>query len=131
MENEPIATRKRHVLIVDDDEELARFFSELLRLHGYDTSVETDATLALKHALLQQTDAVICDLHMPALDGDLFYATIERTNPQLARRFIFVTGLADEDRFRKFINTVDAPVLRKPVPMEALVSQVHRITGRQ
>lgn len=131
METEPIAPRKRHVLIVDDDVELAQFFSELLRLHGYDTSVESDATLALKHALLQQTDAVICDLQMPALDGDLFYATVERTNPQLARRFIFVTGLADEERFRKFISTVDAPVLRKPVPMETLVTEVHRITGRQ
>lgn len=126
----PNAPRKRHVLIVDDDAELARFFSELLRLHGYDTSVETDATLALKHALLQQTDAVICDLHMPALDGDLFFATIERTNPQLARRFIFVTGLADEERFRTFVNTVDAPVLRKPVPMETLVSEVGRIVSR-
>lgn len=131
MDTIPNAPRKRHVLIVDDDVELARFFSELLRLHGYEVSVEADATLALKHALLQQTDAVICDLHMPALDGDLFYATIERTNPQLARRFIFVTGQADEERFRKFISTVDAPVLRKPVPMETLVTEVHRITGRQ
>jgi len=126
----PNAPRKRHVLIVDDDVELARFFSELLRLHGYDTSVEADATLALKHALLQQTDAVICDLHMPALDGDLFYATIERTNPQLARRFLFVTGAADEERFRKFISTVDAPVLRKPVAVEALVGEVERIVNR-
>jgi two-component system NtrC family sensor kinase len=127
----PNAPRKQHVLIVDDDVELARFFAELLKLHGYETSVEADATLALKHALLQETDAVICDLHMPALDGDLFYATIERTNPQLARRFIFVTGLADEERFRKFINTVEAPVLRKPVPMDLLVNHVNRLTGRR
>jgi two-component system, sensor histidine kinase and response regulator len=131
METEPIAPRKRHILIVDDDAELAHFFSELLHLHGYATSVVTDASLALKHALAQQTDAVICDLHMPALDGDLFYATVERANPRLARRFIFVTGLADEKRFRTFIATVEAPVLRKPVPMEALVTEVHRMTGRQ
>lgn len=130
MGSNPKASRKRHVLIVDDDAGLAQFFADLLKLHGYDTTVESDAALALKHALLHTVDAVICDLHMPKVDGDLFYATVERTNPRLAQRFIFVTGVADEDRFRKFISTVEAPVLRKPVPMDQLVSQVNLIANQ-
>ena len=131
MDNSLGTPRKRHVLVVDDNVELGRFFSEILKLHGYDATFQTDAVLALKHALNQHTDAVICDLQMPHLDGDLFFATVERTNPNLARRFIFVTGLADDTRFQKFISTVDAPVLRKPVLVETLLSEVGRITGRE
>jgi len=131
MDTSPGAPRKRHVLVVDDNVALGNFFSEILKLHGYDATFETDAVLALKHALNQHTDAVICDLQMPHLDGDLFFATVERTNPNLARRFIFVTGLADDGRFQKFISTVDAPVLRKPVPVQQLLSEVDRITGRE
>ena len=130
METDTSAPRKRHVLIVDDNVELAHFFQEILRLHGFDATVMPDGVLALKHALHSPTDAVICDLQMPQLDGDLFYATVERANPALARRFIFVTGVADDPRFAKFVSTVDAPVLRKPVPVETLVAEVGRVANR-
>ena len=72
---------------------------------------------------------IICDLQMTQLDGDLFFATIERVKPALARRFIFVTGLADEARFQKFVSTVEVPVLRKPVPVEMLLDEIERVTG--
>ncbi len=121
---------KRHVLIVDDNVELARFFQEILKLHGYEATVMADGASALKHILHHPADAVICDLQMPQLDGDLFYATVERAQPSLARRFIFITGLADDPRFEKFVSTVDAPVLRKPVPVETLLNEVGRITSR-
>jgi CheY-like chemotaxis protein len=119
--------RRRHVLIVDDNAELAWFFSEILKLHGYEATVMTDAAVALKHFLSHPIDAVICDLQMPTLDGDLFFATVERARPELVRRFIFVTGLAEDARFHKFISTVEAPVLRKPVPVETLLAEIERV----
>jgi CheY-like chemotaxis protein len=128
METNSGSPHRRHVVIVDDNAELAWFFSEILKLHGYSVTVLTDAKLALKFVLSQPADAIICDLQMPHLDGDLFYATVERTNPALSRRFIFVTGLADEERFRKFVRTVEAPVLRKPVEVETLLSEVERVS---
>jgi len=126
METSGGSPRKRHVLIVDDNAELAWFFSEILKLHGYEATVMADAVVALKHLLSHATDAVICDLQMPSLDGDLFFATVERARPELVRRFIFVTGLAEDVRFHKFISTVEAPVLRKPVAVETLLAEVDR-----
>ena len=130
METDTSAPRKRHVLIVDDNVALAHFFEEILKLHGYDTTVMSDGALALKHALHNHTDAVICDLQMPQLDGDLLYAAVARATPSLARRFIFITGVADDPKFEQFVSTVDAPVLRKPVPVEKLLDEVGRITNR-
>jgi two-component system, cell cycle sensor histidine kinase and response regulator CckA len=127
METNSGTPRRRHVVIVDDNAELAWFFSEILKLHGYDSTVLSDAVQALKYVLSHHTDVVICDLQMPQLDGDLFYATVERANPGLARRFVFITGVADEARFHTFVSTVDAPVLRKPVAVETLLSEIERI----
>jgi CheY-like chemotaxis protein len=127
METNISAPRKRHVLIVDDNTQLAWFFQEILKLHGYDATVLADGAAALKFVLAHHTDAVVCDLQMPQLEGDLFYATVERTQPALARRFIFITGVADDARFQKFVSTVDAPVLRKPVAVETLLAEVGRV----
>lgn len=121
------APRKRHVLIVEDNLELAATYKELLEIQGYEVSLAPDGADALKLVLTRPPDAVICDLQMPNLDGDLLYATVERTQPALARRFVFVTGMADDERFRKFIATVEAPVLRKPVQVTALLAEVARV----
>ena len=130
METNASAPRKRHVLIVDDDARLALFFKKLLELHGYEAEVASDGVVALKHVLHHHTDAVLCDLQMPLLEGDLFYATVERVKPSLARRFVFITGLADDPHFHTFVTTVDAPVLQKPVPMEKLVAAVEYVLQR-
>lgn len=121
------ASRKRHVLIVEDNLELASSYKELLEIQGYEVSLSPDGDAALKHLIVNHTDAVVCDLQMPKLEGDLFYATVERTQPALARRFVFITGLADDAHFQKFVATVDAPVLRKPVPVTALLAEVARV----
>jgi DNA-binding NtrC family response regulator len=130
METDANAPRKRHVLIVDDDARLADFFKKLLELHGYEAEVATDGTLALKHVLHHHTDVILCDLQMSLLEGDLFYATVERVKPALARRFVFITGMADDPHFHNFVTTVDAPVLQKPVPMEKLVAVVEDVLQR-
>ena len=121
--------RKRHVLIVDDDAELAWFFKKLLELHGYDVDVVSDGVQALEHVLYHEIAAVICDLQMPKLEGDLLYVTVERSNPSLARRFIFVTGFANDPRFRTFVSTVDVPVLEKPVLAEKLLEALNGVVG--
>lgn len=130
MENNASVPRKRHVLIVDDDARLAQFLKKLLELHGYEAEVATDGVVALKHVLHQHTDVVLCDLQMPLLEGDLFYATVERVKPALARRFVFITGMADDPHFHAFVTSVDAPVLQKPVPMEKLVAVVEDVVQR-
>jgi DNA-binding NtrC family response regulator len=127
METSTVTSRKRHVVIVDDNADLAWFFSEILKLHGYESTIFADPTAALKHVLSQPTDAVICDLQMPQLDGDLLYATVERTKPELARRFLFVSGVADEPKFKRFLGTVDAPLLQKPVAVESLLAELERM----
>jgi CheY-like chemotaxis protein len=123
--------RKRHVLIVDDDIQLAWSLKETLENDGYEATIVPDGALALKFALGHHLDAVVCDLQMLGVEGDLLYATVERSNPSLARRFIFITGLDDHPQFQKFIDTIELPALHKPVALAALRGEVVRVAERR
>jgi DNA-binding NtrC family response regulator len=123
--------RKKHVLIVDDDIQLAWSLKETLESDGYEATIVPDGVLALKFVLEHHLDAVVCDLQMSRVEGDLLYATVERSNPSLARRFIFITGLDDYPQFQKFIDTTELPALRKPVALDALRGEVVRVAERR
>ena len=122
---------KKHVLIVDDYIQLAWSLKETLESDGYEATIVPDGALALKFVLEHHLDAVVCDLQMSRVEGDLLYATVERSNPSLARRFIFITGLDDYPQFQKFIDTIELPVLRKPVALDALRGEVVRVAERK
>lgn len=121
---------KKHVLLVDDDLTLAETYKELIAAHGYDVSTAANGVLAIKHFLNHDVDAIVCDLKMPELEGDMFYAAIERIQPGLHKRFIFITGVADDPVFKMFISKTKSPVLRKPVAIEKLMAEIKRVVGR-
>jgi len=121
------AARKRHVLILDDDISLAWSLKQTLELRGYEATIVPEGTLALKFVSQHDLDAVVCDLQVLHLEGDLLHATVERSNPSLARRFIFITTNGNGSRFEQFAGSAELPVLHKPVEVDALVGEVVRV----
>lgn len=130
MATKKTAPSKKHVLLVDDDLELAQTYKALIEAHGYDVSTASNGVLAIKHFLNHNVDAIVCDLKMPELEGDMFYAAIERIQPGLGKRFIFITGMADDPTFEVFIAKTKSPVLRKPVPIEKLMAELGKLLAQ-
>jgi len=118
---------KKCVLIVDDDLELASIYQHLLETFNYEVSIAANGAVALKHLLNRDVDAIICDLRMPELEGDLFYNALERVKPHLCSRFIFLTGVSDDPKYHSFLSQVKAPVLHKPVHPEQLLLELQRL----
>lgn len=128
MDTNPGSPRRKHVLIVDDDVHLAWPFKESLEERGCDATIIPDGRLALQFLLEHQLDAVVCDLQIARLEGDLLFATVERLNPDLARRFIFITSPDDHS---KFVDAMASLTLRKPVAIETLMDEVLRLLQRE
>ena len=122
--------RKRHVLILDDDVSLAWSLKQTLERRGYEATIVPEGKLALKFVSEHTLDAVVCDLEVIHLEGDLLHATVERSNPSLAQRFIFITGADDIPRFEKFADLAELSVLHKPIEVEALVGEIVRVAER-
>src|SRR5258708_16573140 len=80
------------VLVVDDDKQLASALQWILADENFLVDVAFDGEEALLKVRVHEYDAVICDLMMPRLRGDEFYIKAEELRPELARRFIFITG---------------------------------------
>jgi hypothetical protein len=47
--------------------------------------------------------------------------------PHLCRRFIFLTGAADDPKYHSFLSQVKSPVLHKPVHPERLLMELQRL----
>ena len=57
------------ILIVEDDNKIARFVELELRHEGYETETATDGRTGLSKALEPQTDLVLLDIMLPELSG--------------------------------------------------------------
>ncbi|MGZ5005559.1 MAG: response regulator, partial [Chthoniobacterales bacterium] len=66
-------------------------------------------------------DAVICDLKMPHMRGDVFYLEARQLRPNLADCFIFITGYATDPEIRAFLIDKEVKFLVKPFPIKGLI----------
>src|ERR1035437_5228646 len=119
----------KHVLVVDDDIELTLTWQELLQAHDYRASTAATGVQALKLVMSCDVDAILCDLSMPELAGDLFYFAVGRLRPQLLKLFIFVTGNADNLLYKTCLKTVKAPIFTKPVSFDRLLESLKAVIG--
>jgi CheY-like chemotaxis protein len=129
MDTQISAVNGKHVLIVDDDIELALTYQALLQLRNYRASTAANGREALKLVKSGGVDAILCDLNMPELAGDLFYLEVGRAWPQLLKRFIFLTAYADNPLYQSFLESVKAPVLAKPVSFDRLLEKLKAVLG--
>jgi CheY-like chemotaxis protein len=67
METQSAPTKKRHVLVVDDEVELTLAYKQFLEANDYTVTTAPNGVIALKSILNRDVDAVVCDLKMPQL----------------------------------------------------------------
>ncbi len=108
--------RRARVLVVDDEPAIGQSLRRALVEHDV-VSVES-APSALRELRRTGYDVIVCDLMMPGAGGDALFAAVLRREPELAKRFIFVTAGAVTSKSRAFIEEVRQPILMKPFTME-------------
>ena len=121
----------KNILLVDDDEELAFTLKQLLESHNFIVTTAHNGAEALREVLAFDFDVIICDMMMPKMPGDMFYLAVQRSKPEMAKRFMFVTGHADNPKVDAFLKSVDdAVVIFKPVLTEELVRMISFVLNR-
>jgi CheY-like chemotaxis protein len=117
----------RHILVVEDDSELAGMLDYFLRSRGYRVTGVSNGVDGLRAVMAEDYDAILCDMVMPQMPGDMFYMAVRRVRPQLCERFIFVTAHQERPRVKEFLNQVREMVLRKPFNLEDLAVLLDRL----
>jgi len=121
--------QRGRVLVVDDDIQLLLVCQGLLEAHDYEACLAQNGSQALKVMTDREVDAILCDLQMPELAGDLFYRAVSRGWPQLLKRFIFVTGHAENPTYAEFLKSTQATVVSKPFPIDHLLGKLRAVLG--
>ena len=115
------------VLVVDDDRQLASALQSILRDENYLVDVAFDGEEALLKVKVLEYDAVVCDVMMPRLRGDDFYVQAKKLRPNLANRFLFITGFAADSNIREFLSARRLKHLIKPFPIQELMKCVKEL----
>jgi two-component system NtrC family sensor kinase len=127
-EAEPMATPApvtgKTILVVDDEAVIATMLADMLSADGHVVHTAPNGRVALQKLTEQRYDLVLSDVRMPELDGPGLWRELERTQPALLRRFIFLTGDALNRQTMEFLEGAGAHKLGKP----AMLADVHRVT---
>ena len=102
------------ILVVDDDESLARMVAELLRVEGYEVWTAHDGLQGYSSYYQHEAQTVVTDIDMPELDGFEMMRCIRAINP--CARAIYMSGAPEQYRRTLVTEAQDfgAGVLRKP-----------------
>jgi CheY-like chemotaxis protein len=117
----------RQILVVEDDSELAGMLDYFLRSRGHQVTAVSNGVDGLRAVMGQDYDAILCDMVMPQMAGDMFYLAVRRVRPHLCERFIFVTAHQERPRVKEFLNQVREMVLRKPFNLDDLAALLERL----
>ena len=116
----PERPERLRVLVVDDEPHILHYMQATLESWGHEVVLARDGSQALKRALIQPFDLIICDLRMPRLGGREMFHTLARMHPSVADRIIFATGDTVRGDTLQFLEELGRPFLQKPFKLDAL-----------
>lgn len=113
-ENAMTANKVRHMLVVDDEPDIRETLAEILEHYGFLVDIAANGQEALARIEDNAYDGILSDIRMPGLNGMEFYRRLRSCNPDLADRFVVVTGDDLSGSVRAFLDETGVPFIEKP-----------------
>jgi PAS domain S-box-containing protein len=127
----PVVVRGARILVVDDEPGIAGVLAEVLQLDGHVVETVGNGETALARLAAGSYELILSDIRMPELDGPGLYWELERRDPRLLRRMIFLTGDTLSPGTREFLEKTGAPCLSKPFALSDVRDLVQRVLQTQ
>ena len=115
------------ILVVEDEPTVANLIADVLREEGMQVDVFRDGQAGFEAMQRKQYDLTICDLKMPGMDGQTFYAKLKQGHNPGASGFLCITGDVAGGGTREFLESNSLPHLAKPFRVEELTAAVHEM----
>jgi CheY-like chemotaxis protein len=112
------APAKRRILIVDDDQLLLQFISEVLAHAGYETVTAASGEEALRQVAEREPDLALLDITMPGMTG---LELARRLSADTSVPFMFLSAVGDAESAREAAVHGAVGYLMKPVDAARLL----------
>jgi len=116
--------RPANILVVEDDASNREVITRMLENLGHRVTAVRDGIEAWHVLEEADMDCVICDIRMPGLGGRALFEQVEEQQPQLASRFVFVTGDYTRPGTREFLERSGCSVVPKPFEVDTLLGAI-------
>jgi DNA-binding NtrC family response regulator len=113
------------VLIAEDEVQLRRVLQRALEREGYRVLTAGSAEGAYELLALELADAVLLDVRLPTMSGLALYLAILNRWPGLAGRVAIMTGDAEAEEVRAWLERNPCTVLRKPFNLREIFEWLH------
>jgi PAS domain S-box-containing protein len=116
------------VVVIDDELLVGKSIRRALR--GHDVEVYASGREAIEHLCGGGwVDVVFCDLMMPETSGIEVFEAVHQRRPEIAARFVFMTGGAFTPRARAFLEKSEQQCLEKPFELQEIRELVKEWAG--
>jgi len=121
-----VETRRKRILIVDDDVEIVESIRVALESLGYQILIARDGNQGLALADAEDPDLVILDMMMPKRSGFLVLEKLRQTR-KVPVRVIMITA-NEGSRHKAYAEMLGVDdYIRKPFAMDRLIESVQRL----
>ncbi len=108
----------KRILIIDDEQSILEFTSELLSMHGIRVETSTNGLEALEKIKDNEYDLIVTDIKMPVLNGKELYHILKEQYFPISSKILFMTGDTISEDTKQFINDSNLPFISKPFSSE-------------
>ena len=123
--SDSITTNNEHILLVDDEEDVARLFKRALERVGFVVDMYNDPLQSLSNYRAGIYDLLLLDIKMPEMNGFELYKRIRQVDDK--SKVCFMTAFEDYyDEFRKIFPDLKNKecFIRKPISLNGLIKSV-------
>jgi two-component system cell cycle sensor histidine kinase/response regulator CckA len=115
------------ILMLEDESALSAILREYLEFNSCKVTCVKSGVEGLKRVMAHDFDAIVCDMLLPSLPGDMFYIAVQKVKPDLCKRFVFMTGHKGDKKIDDFIRSVGGLMLWKPFEPHELLRAIDSV----
>ena len=116
----PDSARAGRILVLDDDMSFRTFLERALSALGYQPVVAASGQQAIDLVTAGDHAAILCDQRMPGMTGIDVYDAVVAIRPEVARRFVVMSGDLIDPALETFAATHGLTRLAKPFDLDTL-----------
>ena len=110
------------ILVVEDEVALRRVLERVLARQGYRVLAAASAETAYELLASEHADAVLLDVQLPTMSGLALYLALIHRHPALVGRIAIMSGDAESEQVRAWLQQNPCTVLKKPFDLQQIVA---------
>jgi response regulator RpfG family c-di-GMP phosphodiesterase len=119
-------TRKKHILIVDDDRTILKMLKAALE-GSYEVTTMVNGVLVQKFLASREVDLILLDYEMPIKTGAEVMRDIKADEKYAEIPICFLTGVTEREKVLEILKLRPNAYMEKPINMEQLIATVSNL----